>query len=101
MATSIFTDFAKNDLISRLSGSAVDISQTQKSQIVDFVIGSGTKQSVLDSLGQEKFTEIFSHVHHAYVTGVSGGLIFTVVLSGLGALLAILYVKSKVAQSNT
>lgn len=101
VATSIFTDFAKNDLISRLSGSAVDISQTQKSQIVDFVIGSGTKQSVLDSLGQEKFTEIFSHVHHAYVTGVSGGLIFTVVLSGLGALLAILYVKSKVAQSNT
>ena len=101
VATTIFTDFAKNDLLSRLSDSAVNISQSQKSQIVDFVIGSGTKQSMLDSLGQEKFTEIFSHVHHAYVSGVSGGLIFTAILSGLGALLAILFVKSKVAESNT
>ncbi len=101
MATTIFTDFATNDLISRLSESAVNITEAQKSQIIDFVIGSGTKQSVLASLGQEKFIEIFSHIHHAYVTGVSGGLIFTAILSGLGALLAILFVKSKVAQSNT
>ena len=100
VATTIFTNFAKNDLLSRLSESALNLSEAQKSQIVDFVIGSGNKQSILDSLGQEQFTEIFSHVHHAYITGVSGGLIFTAILSGIGALLAILFVKDKVAQSN-
>lgn len=101
MATTIFTVFAKNDLLSRLSGSTLNLSESQKSQIVDFVVGSGTKQTVLDSLGQEKFTEIISQVHHAYVTGVGGGLIFTAIFSGVGALLAIIFIKSKAAQSNT
>ncbi len=64
-------------------------------------MGSVTKQSVLDSLGQQNYSEIFSHLHHAYITGLSGGFIFTSVLSGLGALLAIFFVKNKVLPSNT
>lgn len=26
-----------------------------------------------DSLGQEKFVEVFTHIHHAYITGIDAG----------------------------
>ncbi len=100
MATTIFTDFARNDLIGRLRDSNISLSQAELNEIVNFVIGSGTSQTILDSLGSEKYNTVIQYIHHAYVTGVSGGLIFTAVLAGLGALLAILFVKDKVTSTD-
>ncbi len=100
VVTTIFTDFAKNDLLSRLRDSGLSLSSSELTEIVNFVIGSGTSQQILESLGQQEYNTVFSHIHHAYVTGVSGGLIFTAAFSGLGALLAILFVKGKVSKEN-
>lgn len=99
MATTIFTYFAKNDLITRLSSSNIDLSKSQLAEVTDFVVASGTSQNLISSLGSERYSEIIGHIQHSYVTGVGGGLIFTAVLSSIGALLAIMFVKSKLAEN--
>jgi len=99
VVTTIFTDFAKNDLLTRLRDSGLNLSNTELAEVVNFVIGSGSSQKILDALGQQKYNTVFSHIQHAYVTGVSGGLIFTAVLASIGAVLAILFVKSKAGNS--
>lgn len=99
MATTIFTDLAQNDLLKRLSDSSLNISKSELSEITNFVVGSGSSQKILDSLGQQKYETVFAHIEHAYITGVSGGLIFTAVFSAIGAILAILFVKSKTVNS--
>ncbi len=99
MATTIFTDLAQNDLLKRLSGSSLYLSKAELSEITNFVVGSGSSQKILDALGQQEYNTVFSHIQHAYVTGVSGGLIFTAVLASIGAVLAILFIKSKVDNS--
>jgi len=100
VATTIFTDFAKNDLLIRLSGAGISVSQTERSEIISFLLGSGSKQVLSDSLGQEKFVEIFTHIHHAYITGVDTGLAFAASFVAVGALLALFFVKGKVSQNN-
>lgn len=95
MATTIFTDLAQNDLFKKLSDSSLEISKTELAEITNFIVGSGSSQQILESLGQQKFNSVFSHIEQAYITGVSGGLIFTVILSSIGAVLAILFVRSK------
>ena len=76
------------------------MSGAEKSEIISFILGSGSKEVLLDSLGQEKFVEVFTHIQHAYITGVDSGLIFTAALAALGALLALFFVKGKVSQNN-
>ncbi len=100
VVTTIFTDFAKDDLLTRLQDSSLKLSNTELSEVVNFVIGSGSSKSILNSLGQQEYNTVFNHIHHAYVTGVSSGLIFTAIFCGLGALLTILFVKNKGAHSN-
>lgn len=97
MATTIFTDLAQNDLLKRLSDSSLNISKSELSEITNFVVGSGSSQKILDTLGQQEYNTVFSHIQQAYITGVSGGLIFTAILSGIGAILAIIFIKDKVA----
>jgi len=99
VATTIFTDLAKNDLLKRLHDSSLGLSQAELSEIINFITGSGSSQNILSSLGQQEYNTVFSHIHYAYVTGVSGGLIFTAILSSLGAILAIMFIKDKVATS--
>ena len=99
VATTIFTDLAKNDLLSRLRDSSLSLSNADISEIINFIVGSGSSKAILDSLGQQKYETVFAHIEHAYITGVSGGLIFTSILSSIGALLAILFIKDKVIQS--
>jgi len=101
MATTIFTDLAQNDLLKRLSGSSLDLSKAELSEITNFVVGSGSSQKILDALGQQEYNTIFGHIQHAYITGVSGGLIFTATLSSIGAVLAILFIKSKASNHVT
>ena len=100
VVTTIFTDFAKDDLLTRLQDSSLKLSNTELSEVVNFVIGSGSSQTILNSLGQQEYNTVFNHIHHAYVTGVSSGLVFTAIFCGLGALLTILFVKNKGALSN-
>ncbi|MEE9176090.1 MAG: MFS transporter [Thermodesulfobacteriota bacterium] len=100
VVTSIFTDFAKNDLLIRLSGAGISVSQTERSEIINFILGSGSKQVLSDSLGQEKFVEVFTYIHHAYITGVNTGLAFAALFVAVGALLALFFVKGKVSQNN-
>jgi len=85
VVTTIFTDFAKNDLLSRISASGLTISDTERSEIISFIIGSESKDALVNSLGQEKFSDVFSHIHHAYVTGVYSRLIFTAAFAAIGA----------------
>lgn len=99
MATTIFTDFAQNDLLKSLSDSTLHLSKPDLDEITDFIVGSGSAQKILESLGQQEFNTVFSHIEHAYITGVSGGLIFTSILSAIGAALAILFVRSKVSRA--
>lgn len=99
VATTIFTDFAQNDLLKSLSDSSLHLLKPDLSEITDFIIGSGSAQKILESLGQQEFSTVFSHMKHAYITGVSGGLIFTSILSGLGAILAIIFVRNKVSKA--
>ena len=100
VATTIFTDLAKNDLINKLRDSSLSFSNAEQSEIISFIVGSGTKQQITNSLGLEKFNEVITHIHHAYITGVSGGLIFTAALASVGAFLAVFFVKGKVSQNN-
>jgi MFS family permease len=100
VATTIFTDLAKNDLLRRLHDSSLSLSNTEISEIINFITGSGSSQQILDSLGQQDYNTVFSHIHHAYVTGVSGGLIFTAALSALGAILAMIFVRGRVPELN-
>lgn len=97
VSTTIFTDFAQNDLLTRLRESGLSLSKRDMSKIVDFISGSGNSQSILSSLGQQGYDRIFGHIEHAYVTGVGGALIFTAVFAGIGAILAILFVRGKAA----
>jgi len=99
VATTIFTDFAENDLLKSLSDSNLHLSKPDLAEITDFIIGSGSSQKILESLGQQDFSTVYRHMKHAYVTGVSGGLIFTSALSALGAILAILFVRKKLSKA--
>lgn len=99
VATTIFTDFAQNDLLKSLSHSSLHLSKTDLADITNFIIGSGSAQKILESLGQQEFGTVFSHMKHAYITGVSSRLIFTSILSSIGAALAILFVRSKVSKA--
>jgi len=101
VVTAIFTDFAKNDLLSKLSSSSLSLSKTELSEITNFIIGSTSSQTLLDSLGQQEYDTVFAHIHHAYVTGVNSGLIFTAALAAIGALLALFFVNGKVNKENT
>lgn len=94
VATTIFTDLAQNDLLKRLSDSNFDISKPELSEVTNFVVGSGSSQKILDSLGQKEYDIVFPHIERAYITGVTGGLIFTAVLCSIGAILAIVFIKS-------
>ncbi|MCZ6527983.1 MAG: hypothetical protein O6702_04550 [Candidatus Dadabacteria bacterium] len=76
------------------------MSQTERSEIINFILGSGSKQVLSDSLGQEKFVEVFTHIHHAYITGIDAGLAFAALFVAVGALLALFFVKGKVSQNN-
>ena len=82
-----------------MSHSSLHLSKTDLADITNFIIGSGSAQKILESLGQQEFGTVSSHMKHAYITGVSSGLIFTSILSAIGAALAILFVRSKVSKA--
>lgn len=99
VSTTIFTDFAQNDLLRKLSVSGLSLSRTDVSNIVDFIVGSGSRESLLSSVGQQGYDKIFGRIEHAYITGVSGALIFTAVLAGFGAVLSILFMRGKAVEN--
>jgi len=47
-----------------------------------------------------KIVEVFTYIHHAYITGVNTGLAFAALFVAVGALLALFFVKGKVSQNN-
>ena len=97
--TTIFTDVAEKDITASLNQAGISITQDHKSDVLDFILGSAGKEKLISDFGQEKFVELLPHIQHAYTTGIKMGLWFGALLALAGAILAILFVSSKKAQS--
>ena len=98
--TTIFTDAARNDIYSSLSEVGISLSEAHKSDLLGFVLGSSGKEKLISDFGQGKFDELLPHIHHAYATGIKMGLLFGALLAAVGALLTLLFVRGKKAQSS-
>lgn len=95
VVTTIFTDAAKNDLLRRISEAGINLTEAQQSHVIGFILGSGSKESLITSIGTQKLEHVFPHIHHAFVTGIEKGLGFAAVLVILGAVLTILATSAK------
>ncbi|MEQ9620191.1 MAG: MFS transporter [Deltaproteobacteria bacterium] len=93
--TTIFTDFAKNDLLNRIKGAGVSLSDSQQADVTGFILGSESKKALLDGLGAEEFQQVLTHIHHAFVTGIETGLGFAAFLVATGAVLCFFAISDK------
>lgn len=100
VVTTIFTDFANKDLLARLNNVSEKLSDAELRQISDFITGSGTNSALEQTLGADRFQSLYTHIHHAYISGVDSGLYFTAAFAALGALLALLFVRMNARASN-
>lgn len=95
VVTTIFTDAARNDLLKRISEAGISLSEVQQSHVVSFILGSGSKETLIDSIGAQGLEQVFPHIRHAFVAGIEKGLGFAAVLVILGAVLTIFATSGK------
>lgn len=93
--TTIFTDFAKDDLVNRIKEAGISLTDSQQSDVIGFILGSGSKKALLDELGTDEIQQVLAHIHHAFVTGIETGLGFAAFLVAIGAVLCIFAISNK------
>lgn len=93
--TTIFTDVARNDVLDNLSAIGITANGPHMSDIINFVLGSGSRQTLASALGEAKLNELLPYIHHAYVTGLEKGLGFAAVVVVAGAVLTLLLIEDR------
>jgi EmrB/QacA subfamily drug resistance transporter len=89
VVTTIFTDIAESDAARRISSAGFALSEKHQADVLDFVLGSGSKATLLGDFGASRLSDLMPHIQHSYVTGLKYGLGFAVVIVALGAVIAI------------
>jgi EmrB/QacA subfamily drug resistance transporter len=87
LVTTIFTAAARKDVTESLTVYGLRLSEKHQTDILNFMIGSGSKQALLDDLGQAAFNDTFHHVYNAYTSGIKYGLGFAAFFVAIGAVL--------------
>lgn len=87
VVTTIFTDAAKKDVTERISGYGLNLSEEYQSGILIFMLGSGSKQTLLNDFGQATFNDFYRHIYSAYISGLNYGLGFAAIVVAIGAVL--------------
>ncbi len=87
VVTTIFTDAAKKDVTERISGYGLNLSEGYQSDILSFMLGSGSKQTLLNDFGQATFNDLYHHIYSAYISGLKYGLGFAAIVVAIGAVL--------------
>ncbi len=95
VVTTIFTDVARSDVARRISSHGLQLSEKHQADILNFILGSGSKQTLITDFGSSQLNELMPHIQHAYVTGLKYGLGFAAVIVCLGAVIAILHIDRK------
>ncbi len=90
IVTTIFTDVAKSDVARRISSSGLVLSENHQADVLDFILGSGSKSALIADFGATRLSDLMPHIQHSYVTGLEYGLGFAAVIVALGAIIALL-----------
>lgn len=101
VVTTIFTAAADRDVTDRIAGYGITLTDGRKADILNFMLGSGSRQTLIDDFGQTVFRDIYPHIYHAYITGLKFGLGFAVLIVASGAVLALFVGRGKPADSRS
>jgi len=93
--TTIFTDAVRKDIAVRLTELGFTLTGAQKSDLLDFILGSGSRERLVSELGPDKLNTVFSHVRESFVTGLQEGLGFAAVILALGAVFTLIFIEGK------
>jgi hypothetical protein len=93
--TTIFTDAVRKDIAVRLTELGFTLTGAQKSDLLDFILGSGSRERLVNELGPDKLNTVFSHVRESFVTGLQEGLGFAAVILALGAVFTLIFIEGK------
>jgi len=89
IVTTIFTDVAKSDAARRITSSGLVLSEKHQADVLDFVLGSGSKATLISDFGASRLSDLMPHIQHSYVMGLKYGLGFAAVIVAIGAFVAI------------
>lgn len=90
--TTIFTDVARKDVLNRLGSAGFTLTEPNRADLLNFILGSGTREVLIRDLGQAHLNELFIHVQHAFVSGLQQGLGFAAAVVALGAVVTLFFV---------
>jgi EmrB/QacA subfamily drug resistance transporter len=89
VVTTIFTDAAKRDVTERITGYGLKLSERHQTDILGFMLGSGSKRTLIGDFGQSTFNDLYQHILHAYISGLKYGLGFAIIVVAVGAVLPV------------
>jgi hypothetical protein len=95
--TTIFTDAVRKDVAVKLSELGFNLTGSQKADLLDFILGSGSRERLVNELGPDRVNTVFLHVRESFVTGLQEGLGFAAVVLALGAVLTLIFIEGRKA----
>jgi len=93
--TTIFTDGVRKDISVKLSELGFGLTGSQKADLLDFILGSGTREKLVNELGADRVNTVFLHVRESFVSGLQEGLGVATVVLALGAILTLIFIEGK------
>jgi EmrB/QacA subfamily drug resistance transporter len=93
--TTIFTDAVRKDISVKLSELGFGLTGPQKADLLDFILGSGSREALVNELGPDKVNTVFLHVRESFVSGLQEGLGFATVVLVVGAVLTLIFIEGK------
>ncbi len=97
VVTTIFTDAAMKDVTEGIGDFGLKLSEKHQEDILSFMLGSGSRQTLLDDFGQAVFNDLYHHIYSAYVSGLKYGLGFAAAVVAIGAVLTFFVGERKAA----
>lgn len=97
IVTTIFTAAADKDVTERITKYGLGLTEAHKADILNFMLGSGSRQTLIDDFGQAALKGLYTHIYHAYIEGLKYGLGFAVLIIAAGAVLALFIGRTKPA----
>lgn len=95
--TTIFTDAVRKDVAVKLSELGFNLTGSQKADLLDFILGSGSRERLVNELGPDRVNTVFLHVRESFVTGLQEGLGFAAAVLALGAVLTLIFIEGRKA----
>lgn len=93
--TTIFTDAVRKGIDVRLAGLGFELTGGQKADLLDFILGSGSRETLVNELGPDKVNTLFLHVRESFVSGLQEGLGFAAAVVALGAVVTLIFIDGK------